>query len=91
LTAIQQVGFKRIEIDLQQTIIKNLMDIALKSGAAGVGMSSFGPTTYALVSSHRQANNVINSMKTALDAEKIAGQLFITHVNNIGASIEVEK
>ncbi len=91
LTAIQQVGFKRIEIELQQTIIKDLMDIALKSGAAGVGMSSFGPTTYALVSSNREANNVINSMKIALDAEKIAGQFFITHVNNIGASIEVEK
>ena len=91
LTAIQQIGFKKIEIDLQNQIIGKLMEMALAAGAAGAGMSSFGPTTYALVSGQRKADVVASNLKETFVEENITGEVFISQVNNVGATIEVEE
>lgn len=47
LNQMQTLGFKKIEIDLQRAVVKNLM-AALRQKAFGAGLSSFGPTVYAL-------------------------------------------
>ncbi|MFX0197287.1 MAG: beta-ribofuranosylaminobenzene 5'-phosphate synthase [Candidatus Hodarchaeota archaeon] len=91
LTAIQQIGFKKIEIKLQHKIIGRLMETALAAGAAGAGMSSFGPTTYALVSGLRKADFVTKALKVTFEEENIAGEVFTSRVNNVGATIEVEE
>lgn len=44
---IQEVGFKKREIDLQPGA-GDLLEALRSAGAAGAGMSSFGPTVYAI-------------------------------------------
>jgi len=91
LTALQQIGFKRIEVKLQRKIIEDLMEVALTSGAAGVGMSSFGPATYALVSGREEAEGVARAMRITLQDENVTGKVFISRPNNVGAMVEVKK
>jgi beta-ribofuranosylaminobenzene 5'-phosphate synthase len=47
VNAIQEIGFKRREIDLQPTV-RGLIQAMLAGGAAGAGLSSFGPAVYAI-------------------------------------------
>jgi beta-ribofuranosylaminobenzene 5'-phosphate synthase len=47
VNAIQEIGFKRREIDLQPTA-RGLIEALLAGGAAGAGLSSFGPAVYAI-------------------------------------------
>jgi beta-ribofuranosylaminobenzene 5'-phosphate synthase len=47
VNAIQEVGFKRREVDLQPTA-RGLIQALLSGGAAGAGLSSFGPAVYAI-------------------------------------------
>ncbi|MFQ6125614.1 MAG: beta-ribofuranosylaminobenzene 5'-phosphate synthase [Candidatus Heimdallarchaeota archaeon] len=91
LTAIQQLGFKKIEIELQHKIIGKLMEMALATGATGSGMSSFGPTTYALVSGQRKVDDVKKAMQATLEEENITGEVLTSRVNNDGATIEVKE
>ncbi len=48
INTIQNIGFKKIERKLQHKLISKLIESMLEAGAAGAGMSSFGPTTYAI-------------------------------------------
>jgi beta-ribofuranosylaminobenzene 5'-phosphate synthase len=81
INAIQELGFKRREVELQP-VSKALMHILRDSGAHGAGMSSFGPTVYAIG-------------EDADDLKKIAeeflggkGKVFITKARNEGVIIE---
>lgn len=47
INAIQDTGFKKREISLQPEA-RELIDEMREAGAAGAGMSSFGPTVYAI-------------------------------------------
>lgn len=47
VNALQELGFKRREIDLQPGT-RELISTMLNSGAAGAGLSSFGPAVYAI-------------------------------------------
>jgi beta-ribofuranosylaminobenzene 5'-phosphate synthase len=47
VNAIQEIGFKRREVDLQPTA-RGLIAALLAGGAAGAGLSSFGPAVYAI-------------------------------------------
>ncbi|MBU4535861.1 MAG: hypothetical protein KKF16_08615 [Euryarchaeota archaeon] len=48
INTIQNIGFKQIERKLQHKLISEICESMLEAGAAGAGMSSFGPTTYAI-------------------------------------------
>ena len=48
---IQDIGFKKIENQLQKPVIGEIMNLLRDAGAPGVGMSSFGPTIYAITDS----------------------------------------
>jgi beta-ribofuranosylaminobenzene 5'-phosphate synthase len=80
---VQTTGFKKVELSLQNPFIKDLMDDLKSSGAAGVGMSSFGPTVYAVTDTnykeiYRAARN------TMKDRE---GEIYLTKSRNCGANL----
>jgi beta-ribofuranosylaminobenzene 5'-phosphate synthase len=85
---LQHLGFKKVEIELQDEIISNLIEFCVKNGAYGSGMSSFGPTTYALIEGLSKAQQLKQKIQTFLQNECEA-DIFITNVNNKGAQIEV--
>jgi len=81
INSIQELGFKKKEVELQPRS-RELMTALRDGGADGAGMSSFGPTVYALG-------------EDAWELEKIARELigekaivFTTKAGNEGASIQ---
>ncbi len=48
INAVQNLGFKRVELSLQPAPVTGLLDVLLNAGAAGAGLSSFGPVVYAI-------------------------------------------
>ena len=81
---IQEIGFKKVELQLQNPIIKQIMDNMRNTGAAGVGMSSFGPTIYAVTDT-----NPKNIKKAAQETmADISGKVILTKAQNRGAITE---
>ena len=84
INQIQGIGFKKVELELQHPLINTLIENMRFAGAAGAGMSSFGPTVYAITD--------INSkeiLRAAHDTMKeIGGEVFITKAQNNGAIIK---
>ncbi len=85
ISAIQQVGFKRIEVSLQADVVKNLLPYLVEQGACGAGMSSFGPTVYALTDSARDAQTLAKAGQEFIS--EVGGSVVITTANNKGAEI----
>ncbi len=81
---IQQVGFKKIESDLQNSFTSYLMESLRSAGAVGVGLSSFGPTVYAVTDT-----NTKELCRTAriLMRDK-EGEIISTNAQNSGARIK---
>jgi beta-ribofuranosylaminobenzene 5'-phosphate synthase len=80
---IQDIGFKKIENKLQNPFINILMQNLRDAGAVGVGMSSFGPTVYAVTDTNEQdivsaANDVIKD---------VGGEIIKTRARNKGAEL----
>ncbi len=80
---IQDIGFKKIENKLQNPIIGKIINDLKIAGAAGVGMSSFGPTLYAVTDTNEKdivgaANDSIND---------IGGEIITTCAQNSGAKL----
>jgi beta-ribofuranosylaminobenzene 5'-phosphate synthase len=84
INAIQKLGFKKSEVELQP-ISKKLMQALKDSGAYGAGMSSFGPTVYAF------GEDTGSLMKIAGEFLGENGLVFITKARNEGARIENRK
>ncbi|MFQ5815691.1 MAG: beta-ribofuranosylaminobenzene 5'-phosphate synthase [Candidatus Hydrothermarchaeaceae archaeon] len=72
---IQRVGFKRIEVDLQNDAVKGLMEKCSRYAPA-VGLSSFGPTIYCITEDESQ-------LLSALEDEEV--EVIVTRANNVGA------
>ncbi len=89
LNQLQTIGFKKIEIDLQSPIIKELIKLALGEGATGSGMSSFGPIVYALTDTEAKANQLSQTWDKYFRSESnTQGKVWISTVQNSGAVIE---
>jgi beta-ribofuranosylaminobenzene 5'-phosphate synthase len=88
LTKIQNIGFKRIENQLQHKLIKELQDFYLANGAAGTGLSSFGPATFSLVRTEPVAKKLTEKTKKFLKSKDQTGTVFYTKANNTGAEIK---
>lgn len=86
---IQGMGFKKIEIELQDGIILDLINFYMNNGAYGAGMSSFGPVNFALVKGSSKAQNLQQKIIEFLN-DRCKADIFITNVNNIGAQIQIE-
>ena len=80
---IQCTGFKKIENKLQNSRINSIMEELRNAGAAGVGMSSFGPTIYSFTDTNEK--NIIKSAQNAID--DVGGEIILTSARNSGANI----
>lgn len=83
VNAIQTVGFKKIELELQNPFIKDLMDNLKSAGASGVGMSSFGPTVYAITDNN--SKEILRAASGLLEGKE--GDIILTRGQNKGAHI----
>ncbi|MHA1144091.1 MAG: beta-ribofuranosylaminobenzene 5'-phosphate synthase [Candidatus Helarchaeota archaeon] len=86
LTELQNVGFKKLEVDLQPELIKNLIRFNLENGAHGAGISSFGCLTYGIVKGINEARKLKVKIQDFLD-KKDGGKVFISSVKNSGFEI----
>lgn len=71
LNQMQTLGFKKIEISLQRGVVKNLM-ATLGERAFGAGLSSFGPTVYALAQGRDHALELSELAKSFCETVIIA-------------------
>jgi beta-ribofuranosylaminobenzene 5'-phosphate synthase len=84
LNSIQGIGFKKIENMLQNPVIGNIMESLRSAGAAGVGMSSFGPTVYAVTDTNSKGlKSAADDVLGAIDRE-----IILTQAQNQGAEIK---
>ena len=81
---VQKLGFKRVETSLQHPDIHKILDIMNESGAVCAGMSSFGPTLYAIgdTGMNYVKETVIDMMQSGS-----GGEAFITSACNRGAEV----
>ncbi|MFB0563170.1 MAG: beta-ribofuranosylaminobenzene 5'-phosphate synthase [Candidatus Lokiarchaeia archaeon] len=87
LYEIQKIGFKKVEVKLQDPVVKKLINFVMEKGAYGAGVSSFGPAVYGLVSGIEAADKL--SLKTELFLKKhTGGEVFISGVNNNGVEVK---
>ncbi|MEG3224861.1 MAG: hypothetical protein BME94_04860 [Methanobacteriales archaeon Met13] len=86
LNLIQNMGFKKIENQLQNPLIGELMESLRLAGAAGAGMSSFGPTVYAITD--KGPNELIKAAEDVLGCHE--GEIITTKAQNHGAELITE-
>jgi beta-ribofuranosylaminobenzene 5'-phosphate synthase len=86
LKRIQNIGFKKIEINLQHNIVKNLLNFLNDYGIKAFGMSSFGPSVIGITETDSEAKDLFEAIHKFL--RNIGGHIYICKPNNIGAKIE---
>lgn len=91
LSALQSIGFKRHEVSLQPKPVVDMMEIMLRSGATGAGLSSFGPTVYALTADESVGQKVLKAALSHLDQHNIEADGWVTQADNRGAIIEQQE
>lgn len=84
LNDFQKYGFKKCELGLQPPVIHEIIDAMRDAGAAGAGMSSFGPVVYAVCDSHSSA---IRSAAEKVMNQWMGGRTLGTKGKNHGADI----
>jgi beta-ribofuranosylaminobenzene 5'-phosphate synthase len=83
---IQDLGFKRVEISLQPPEIPRLIGEMRGAGAACAGMSSFGPTVFAVTDSG--APGILRAAEEFME-EHSGGEAWISAPRNAGAMVRV--
>ncbi|MCW3131869.1 MAG: beta-ribofuranosylaminobenzene 5'-phosphate synthase [Candidatus Methanospirare jalkutatii] len=91
LTMLQHLGFKRLEVALQHKIVRELFTFYEKHEALGYGMSSFGPTTFAVVQGRSEAEKLAEGVRGFLEEKGIRGAVCFSNANNLGAEVRVQK
>lgn len=86
LTMLQGTGFKKIEVGLQHGILKELFSF-FEDRALGHGMSSFGPTTYALVEGEKRAKELASEAKEFLEEKGFRSFVTYSNANNRGTEV----
>jgi beta-ribofuranosylaminobenzene 5'-phosphate synthase len=80
---IQDLGFKKVEVGLQHPLVQELMAGMREAGAACSGLSSFGPTVYAVADSG--ARDIEAAAREVM--REIGGEVLITKSRNEGAKM----
>ncbi|MHA1985514.1 MAG: beta-ribofuranosylaminobenzene 5'-phosphate synthase [Promethearchaeota archaeon] len=86
LKRIQSIGFKKIEINLQHKIVKDLLKFLEEYGLKAYGMSSFGPSVLGIVESDSEAEDLLKAVQK--NQKNGGGHVYICKPNNTGAKIE---
>lgn len=81
---IQSIGWKKVEINEQDEIIRETIAFLDKNGGYGVGLSSWGPAIFCFGKDLKQLESKTNEF--LLD-KNLGGYCFITRANNTGAII----
>jgi len=87
LKIVQSLGFKKIEIKLQDNIVKDLLNFLKNYGIKAYAMSSFGPSVIGIVESDSEAQKLHQVIKNHL--KPIGGHFYICKPNNTGAKYEI--
>ncbi len=83
ISRIQHLGFKKVELAVQPPVVPSLMEALTDAGAAGAGLSSFGPTVYAIGDSGM--DDIIRAAKETLGDP--GGAIVLTKARNTGADV----
>jgi beta-ribofuranosylaminobenzene 5'-phosphate synthase len=83
---IQSLGFKKVELGLQPKQIPDLIELMRSSGAACAGMSSFGPTVFAIDDTDMQE---IEQAAQSFMNDHGGGSTLITSARNKGATVRI--
>lgn len=86
INAVQDLGFKKVELSLQPGPVTGLLDVLRRSGAAGAGLSSFGPVVYAIGDTDMTA---IRQAAMSFMNEYGGGTAMVTRARNSGAAIRL--
>ena len=86
LKRIQTIGFKKIEINLQNQIVRDLLKFFEDNHVKAYGMSSFGPSVIGITNSDSEAKDLKIEAENFLKA--VGGHFYICKPNNTGAKIE---
>lgn len=87
LSALQRVGFKRREVSLQPEPVRELLRVMVEAGAAGAGLTSFGPTVYALTGDVARAESVLAAARDHLSRLGFGAETWTAAADNRGAVI----
>ena len=79
----QALGFKKVEVAMQHPVVLALLEALVQAGAAGAGLSSFGPTVYAVGDTDMQS--VARAATEVLG--DCGGSVLLTRARNCGASV----
>ncbi len=80
---VQDLGFKKVEVMLQHPVVQRLMDELRGAGAACAGLSSFGPTVYAITDT--QGRDIEAAAHEVM--KEVGGEVLITRSRNEGARV----
>lgn len=80
---VQELGFKRVEVMLQHPLVHRLMEEMREAGAACSGLSSFGPTVFAITDTG--GREIEAAARDAM--EEVGGEVLITRSRNEGAKV----
>ena len=83
INRVQEIGFKKIEVMLQHPVVHRLMENMREAGAACAGLSSFGPTVYAITDT--RGRDIEAAAREAM--REVGGEVLITRARNEGARI----
>jgi len=89
LKRIQALGFKKIEIDLQDLIVKQIFEFLDREKVKAYGMSSFGPCVVTITDNEESA--VILKKKCEEFIRDVGGTVLIAKPNNTGAEIKIQE
>lgn len=78
---LQELGFKKVELSRQAPVVRELMNAMREAGAACAGMSSFGPTVYAMADSG--IDEIAGAARRAMGGR---GEVILTRARNSGAA-----
>jgi beta-ribofuranosylaminobenzene 5'-phosphate synthase len=82
---VQEIGFKKVEVMLQHPVVHRLMEAMREAGAACAGLSSFGPTVYAITDT--QGRDIEAAAREAM--REVGGEVLITRSRNEGARVRM--
>ncbi|NMB79926.1 MAG: DUF98 domain-containing protein, partial [Methanomicrobiales archaeon] len=86
VNTIQGLGFKRIELSLQPPQVTGLLPLLRDAGAAGAGLSSFGPAVFAIGDTNMGA---LEQAARSFMREQTGGTTLLTAARNSGAKVRV--
>ncbi len=84
---IQHLGFKKVELAAQPPIVLSLMEALVEAGAAGAGLSSFGPTVYAVGDTDMKDAARAAAESISETPGSGGGSILFTSARNCGANI----